>query len=106
MYSKILKLTNRTSATFYLKNIIKKAVVMNGKKGKKSSIIKNINSNFKHEDSVNNILDNEFPINIMTFKNIQIDEIYLNFLKKYLRRIDIESNIKPKNRYNKTLLEL
>ena len=79
---------------------------MNGKKGKKSSIIKNINSNFKHEDSVNNILDNEFPINIMTFKNIQIDEIYLNFLKKYLRRIDIESNIKPKNRYNKTLLEL
>ena len=41
---------------------------MNGKKGKKSSIIENINSNFEHEDNVNNILDNEFPINIVTFK--------------------------------------
>lgn len=90
---------------FDLKNIIKKAVVMNGKKGKiKSSILKN--SNFEPNDTFNINIDNEFPINNIKFKNIQIDEINVNFLKKHLRNIDIESNIKPKNRYIQTLLEL
>ena len=97
----------RTHASFDLKNIIKKAVVMNGKKGKiKSSIFDSNNTNLEPKDSINTIIDNEYPINNIKFKNIQIDELSINFLKKHLRRIDIESNIKPKNRYIKTLLEL
>ena len=47
------------------------------------------------------------PIDNIKFNNIKIDEINLNFLKKYLRRINVESNIKiQKNKFFKTLMEL
>ena len=47
------------------------------------------------------------PIDNIKFNNIKIDEINLSYLKKYLRRINVESNIKiPKNKFFKTLMEL
>ena len=86
-------------------NILKKAVLLNGRKEHKK---------LKHSSLAENILDqigetnpNQLPIDNIKFNGIKIDEINLNYLKKYLRRINVESNIKnQKNKFFKTLIEL
>lgn len=86
-------------------NILKKAVLLNGQKAhkklKKSSLVDSIYEQIKETTS------NQLPINNIKFGNIRTDEINLNFLKKYLRRINVESNIKnTNNKFFKTLIEL
>lgn len=116
-FKKEISTTNFTSKNFSkniknrpyfdLKNILKKAVILNGNKGK--SINKSLNkydkvlSNDFNENSINDGL----PINNINFQNIQIDKININYIKKNFRRIDIESkNKKSTNHYIKTLFEL
>ena len=96
---------------FDLKNILKKAVILNGKKGK--SIKKSTNKSLNKYDKVlsNNINENlaneALPINNINFQNIQIDKININYIKKNFRRLDVESkNKKSNNNYIKTLFEL
>jgi len=86
-------------------NILKKAVLLNGRKGnkkqKQSSIAESL------YDQIQESNPNQLPIDCIKFNSIKLDEINLNFLKKYLRRINVESNIKnPKNKFFKTLIEL
>ena len=96
---------------FDLKNILKKAVVLNGKKGTtiKSSIFKSDNNgNNSFNDSKNSIMNEPYQIRNVNF-NMKIDEINVNYLKEQLnlRRINVESkNQISKNNYFKILIEL
>ena len=86
-------------------NILKKAVLLNGRKGdknlKKSSLAESIYEQLRETNS------NQLPIDNIKFNGIKLDVINLSYLKKYLRRINVESNIKnPKNKFFKTLMEL
>ena len=103
---------------FDLKNILKKAVVLNGKKGTKikSSLFNNDKNNNDKDsffsdnikDSKNNIINEPYQIRNVKF-NMKNDEINLNYLKEQLnlRRINVESkNKNTKNNYFKILIEL
>ena len=85
--------------------ILRKAVIMNGKKQKNkddSSVVSGIS------DQINfTINEQQLPINNIIFKNIKIDEISTSHLKKFLRVINVESKRKdPKKNFFKTLIEL
>ena len=93
---------------FDLKNILKKAVILNAKKGRVTRLSNNnVNDSFL-SNKFNNSFDNEtLPINNIRFNGIKTDELNTNQLKKYLRRINVESkNNNPKNNFFKTLIEL
>ena len=83
---------------------------MNGAKCnklKKSLKKSNILLSGEFNDVNDNKLDDKLPINNIEFGDIKIDEININFLKKYLRKIETESKHKnSSNKYIKTLLEL
>ena len=102
---------NKNSPYFDFRYILKKAVVLNGKKGTniENSLDKINKKNVISENdinNINNIPDDKFPINNIQFKGIKIDEINIKHFKN-LRRIDIErKNKKSKNKYIKTLIEL
>ena len=98
---------NKNRPCFDLRNILKKAVILNGKKGNSNN-----NSFNKYDKVLSNVIDeklinNEIPINNIEFHNIKIDKISLNYIKKNFRRIDIETKNKKSNKnYIKTLIEL
>ena len=103
----------RNHTYFDLENILKKAVILNGKKGKnkyKSSLFQNNDNESlsnKFNDSQNSIFNEPYQINNIKFNNIKIDDLNTNHLKKHLRRISVESkNNNPKNNFFKTLIEL
>ena len=104
------KKSNKNHSYFDINNILKKAVVMNGTKSnklKKSLRKSNILLSGEFNDVNDNKLDDKLPINNIEFGNIKIDEININYLKKYLRKIETESKHKnSSNKYIKTLLEL
>lgn len=103
------KKSNRYHPYFDTKNILKKAAVMNGKNRKKlkNSLKKSKNLLNDFNDINENCLENEYPINNIKFKDIKIDEINANYLKKHLRRIEINPKFKnSSNKYIKTLYEL
>lgn len=106
--SKNSKKSNRYHPYFDIKNILKHAAVLNGKKSKnlKHSLIKS--KNLSNDFNINSVvLDDELPINNIKFENIRIDEINVNFLNKHLRRIEIDPKFKNStNKYIKTLYEL
>ena len=93
---------------FNPKNILKKAVILNSKNIKKSkftikesaneSFLSNGLNNFEPEDSESPPIDN------IVFENIRIDELNANFLKKSLRRINVDS--KKKKIQNIIILKL
>ena len=92
-----------------LKNILKKAVILNSKKEKqiKKSFQKdNKNSLLSDNFNKNNVINEDFPINHIIFNNIKIDELNTNYLQKYLRRIDLESKNKYLSHRYKKLIEL
>ena len=98
---------------FDLKNILKKAVILNGKKGKniKSSLFRNNNDDSflsnKFNDSRNSLFNNPYQINNIRFNNIKIDDLSTHHLKKHLRVINVESENKNKNNnFFNTLIEL
>ena len=108
--SKNSKKSNEKHSYFDIKNILKKAVVMNGAKCnklKKSLKKSNILLSGEFNDVNDSKLDDKLPINNIEFGDIKIDEININFLKKHLRKIETESKHKnSSNKYIKTLLEL
>ena len=111
--------TKRRKRPYYdLKNILKKAVVINGKKGTKikTSLFNNDNNNGNNNsflssnfnNSKNSIINDPYQIRNVKF-NMKIDEINLNYLKEELnlRKINVESkNHNNKNNYFKVLIEL
>ena len=96
---------------FNAKNILKKAVILNSKNIKKSrfTIKESANESFL-SNGLNNFDPDDPespPINNIVFENIRIDELNTNYLKKSLRRINVDSkNNNPKHNYIKTLIEL
>ena len=99
--------SNNNHPYFDLKNILKKAVILNGKKGNSNN--NSLNKKYKvfPKKIDENMINNGIQINNIEFQNIQIDKININYLKKNFRRIDIETkNKKSNNHYIKTLIEL
>ena len=99
----------RKHKIFDVKNILKKAVVLNSKNMKKTRCtIKESNNDSFLSNGLYYGLDKDIlPINNIIFDNMGIDELNTNYLKKCLRRINVEScNNNPKNNYFKTLIEL
>ena len=95
-------------ANFDLKNILKKAVILNAKKGRVTRLSNNNDNDSFLSNKFNSSFDNEtLPINNIRFNDIKTDELNTNYLKKYLRRINVESkNHYQKNNFFKTLIEL
>ena len=110
LISKNSKKSNKNHSYFDIKNILKKAVVMNGTKcNKLKKSLRKSNRLLSGElnDVNDSILDDTLPINNIEFSQIKIDEININFLKKHLRKIETKSKLKnSSNKYIKTLLEL
>ena len=97
------QMKKRKKNKYDVTNILRKAVLLNGhkehKKLRKSSLAEIIYDQIGES--------NQLPIDNIKFNGIKIDEINLNYLKKYLRRINVDTNIKnPKNKFFKTLIEL
>ena len=94
----------RTRSIYDPNNILRKAVIMNGRK----SI--NLNYSIKDESSIEqNIEFNEkqLSINNIKFNQIRIDELDTNHLKKFLRIIEVESERDDSHKnFFKTLIEL
>ncbi len=101
--SEFTKSIRRKRDYFDPNNILRKAVLMNGKKSSK---------HINLQDSIRTDLSNQFneeqlPINNIKFNRIKIDELQTIHLKKTLRIIDIESKRKNQNKnFFKTLIEL
>ena len=101
--SKTIKKRNKYDLT----KILKKAVLLNGRKGNKKSNQQNLDDDIFNTQIVENNADQSYPINNIKFNKIRIDEINTNFLKKHLRRINVESKIKYQNeKFFHTLIEL
>ena len=89
-------------------NILRKAVIMNGKKRNKNN--NNLRNSMESEISNKfniSINDEQYPINNIKFDRIKIDELNTNHLKTYLRVIDVTSKREDsKENFFKTLIEL
>ena len=88
-------------------NILRKAVIMNGKKRNKNNNLRNsMESEISNKFNIS-INDEQYPINNITFDRIKIDELNTNHLKTYLRVIDVTSKREDsKENFFKTLIEL
>ena len=88
-------------------NILRKAVIMNGKKRNKNNNLRNsMESEISNKFNIS-INDEQYPINNIKFDRIKIDELNTNHLKTYLRVIDVTSKREDsKENFFKTLIEL
>ena len=87
-------------------NILRKAVIMNGKKRNKNNNLRNsMESEISNKFNIS--INEQFPINNIKFNRIKIDELNTNHLKTYLRVIDVTSKREDsKKNFFKTLIEL
>ena len=100
--SEFTKSMKRKRNIFDPDNILRKAVIMNKKKPKSNESISEISNQFNI--SINAL---QYPINNIKFNKILIDELDTNFLKKFLRVIEVTSERKDsKKNFFKTLIEL
>ena len=105
--SEFTKSIRRKRDFFDPNNILRKVVIMNGKKSSK---------NINLKDSIKTDLSNQFnlsinevqlPIDNIKFNKIKIDELETIHLKKILRLIEVESKRNnPNKNFFKTLIEL
>ena len=102
IHSEFTKSLKRKRNIFDPNNILRKAVIMNRKKLKENDNISEISNQFNL--SIN---AQQYPINNIKFNKILIDELDTNFLKKFLRVIEVTSKRKDsKKNFFKTLIEL
>ena len=100
--SEFTKSFKRKRNIFDPDNILKKAVIMNKKNLKSNENISEISNQFNI--SIN---AEHYPINNIKFNRILVDELDTNFLKKFLRVIEVTSKRKDtKKNFFKTLIEL
>lgn len=96
----------RKRAYFDPDNILRNAVIMNAKNSNNN----NINSSIENESILkfnHSINGQQLPIDNIKFNKINIDELDIDHLKKFLREIEVESKRKePENNFFKTLIEL
>ena len=104
--TKIISNKKKKRDCFEPNNILRKAVIMNGKKLKNN----NLNNDNVDESSIKSNLsinENQLPINKIKFNKIKVDELNTKVLKKFLRKIEVESKREDKSKnFFKTLIEL